>query len=104
MAGPELVIPGCIYSAVSADIYACGVILYFLLTGDFPFKGDSKAELIDRIIQNRPSYPEYLSHQSREVIDMCLKQIWYDRPSASQILNMPLLERNQSEDPEQGSE
>ena len=41
---PEMVTPGCGYGP-AADKFSCGVILYHLLTGNFPFPGNTKAEI-----------------------------------------------------------
>lgn len=40
-----------------ADIYALGMIMYQLLTGDQPYRGASDAELVSRIVASEPIAP-----------------------------------------------
>ena len=41
--GPEMMMDGEIeFSAPTVDIYACGVILFFMLTGKYPISAPSK--------------------------------------------------------------
>ena len=42
---PEMVTPGSGGYGPAADLFSCGVILYHLLTGNFPFPGNTTAEI-----------------------------------------------------------
>ncbi|MCE9561260.1 MAG: SUMF1/EgtB/PvdO family nonheme iron enzyme [Planctomycetes bacterium] len=58
----------------TTDIYALGVILYELLAGKVPFKGDSIMETIQHVISREPVRPRaILSSIPRDLETICLK-------------------------------
>ncbi len=57
-----------------SDVYSLGVILYELLVGDVPFKGDSEWEILRRHERESPSIPETLPGKLRSVIARCLEK------------------------------
>jgi predicted Ser/Thr protein kinase len=58
----------------STDLYAVGGILYFLLTGKAPFRGDSITEILCKVMQDRPAPPREFAPTVPATLEaICLK-------------------------------
>ena len=55
------------------DVYALGVILFELLTGDVPFDGESQHEIIIKHLSDRPDLSS-IDSEFRGIIDRCLQK------------------------------
>lgn len=62
------------------DIYALGVVLYRLLTGQLPFRSDDVAELLQMVQQDYPVPPrQYVHHVPRDLERICLTALAKDQ-------------------------
>lgn len=63
-------------SDARSDVFALGVILYEVLTGERPFRGSSAVEIIDAVGKTEPPNPRRVLRQvPRELAAICMKAI-----------------------------
>ena len=73
------------------DIWACGVIMYILLSGEIPFAGDTEEEIMKSIINKQPSFDSSfflnVSDNAKDLIKKCLNKNKNQRINAKEALN-----------------
>ena len=68
------------------DVWACGILMFALLCGQFPFRGQTDRELYQKITQAQIVYPDYLSKEARDLISSMTTSNASYRPTASELL------------------
>lgn len=58
---------------LSVDVWACGVILFKLLTGVFPFRGNSEKDLNKKIVTGKLEYPSFVNCGAKNLINLMLR-------------------------------
>ncbi|MCP4644318.1 MAG: serine/threonine protein kinase [bacterium] len=65
-----------------SDVFALGIILYEILTGNFPFAGDTPSEVIGSVIEHQPPNPRRVNRKTGRVpAAICMKALKKDPES-----------------------
>jgi PAS domain S-box-containing protein len=83
-------------SQIASDVWALGVIIYFLYTELLPFYEDNEKALMDRILSREPDPPRQIEPdipmELEEIILKCLKKDPQERFADAGILKRAILE------------
>ena len=75
------------YGGEQVDMWALGVLLYSMLTGTFPFRGQSESELYGRIQRGLYKIPnELMSRDARNIIQKLLETDYRKRAKAKDLI------------------
>ncbi len=62
------------YQGETADIWSIGVILYQMLTGNFPFSGENENEYLHNLLKNEISFPSEISFTCQDLLRNILEK------------------------------
>jgi serine/threonine protein kinase len=74
------------YDPQKMEVWACGISLYKLLTGKFPFRGRNDDELKRSLRETEVEYPDYLSDEAVALLQKMLCKDNYERSTPTEIL------------------
>jgi serine/threonine protein kinase len=74
------------YAGFCADIWAMGVLLYALLCGSFPFRGQNDRDLYRKIIRGAFHVPEVVTDGARRLLSRVLMADMARRPTVEETL------------------
>jgi serine/threonine-protein kinase len=79
-----------------SDIFSLGVVLYEILTGQKPFKGESLSSLIYSILNDQPLYPSAVNDKTPALFDRIAVKALMKNPDeryqSTQEMQVPLKE------------
>ncbi|KAH0504978.1 Serine/threonine-protein kinase NIM1 [Microtus ochrogaster] len=75
------------YVGVYVDIWALGVLLYFMVTGTMPFRAETVAKLKKSILEGTYSIPQQVSEPCHRLIRGVLQPVPTERCGISYIMN-----------------
>ncbi|XP_015348469.1 sperm motility kinase 2B-like [Marmota marmota marmota] len=95
---PEIILRKA-YEGPPVDIWSLGVILHFMLTGRYPFGGNTSKEMLSQIMLATYRNPPCVSLAARMLICQMLTLDPQKRPTAKQILQHPWLTQGKQDLP-----
>jgi len=82
------------------DLWSCGVIMYILLSGNYPFEGKDEKEVVTSILRGKFSFSNSewkgISEEAKDLIRLLLKYKSVERISAGEALKHPWIARHKS--------
>jgi len=86
------------YSGEKADSWSCGVILFYMLSGELPFVDEQIDALIELMTNASPAFNERFDSDAMDLVSRLLQPVAENRASISQIINHPWLTKSEVQD------
>ncbi|CAN8065021.1 unnamed protein product [Agarophyton chilense] len=77
------------YSGMKVDVWALGISIFFLVTGQIPFHGENLMQLFENIGAGEFEMPENLPEDLTDVLHKMLTVDWRERQGVSELLRHP---------------
>ena len=79
----------CIDKPTETDVWHCGILLYYMLTGSYPFDDDQESSLLHSIIHMKPILPMNASPLLKDLLSRMLNKDPDERIKIDEIVNHP---------------
>lgn len=87
-AAPE-VIQGRYYDGCDVDVWGCGILLYLMLVGEFPFEDVTISNVLSRVCKGIYTIPSFVSSSASDLIRQMLMVLPTSRIKVAEIMQHP---------------